>query len=105
MIPLGPPKEDAPAISFNQDVIEAGDEASDHEPEAKALAPPEAPAAPQRAPVASLLPRSERRARQAADREVRAAQRNAVLRDSDDSDSGDPFAELSAYVDVSYSES
>ena len=49
--------------------------------------------------------RSERRARQAADREVSATQRSPLLQDSDYSDSTDPFADLSAYVDVSYSNS
>ena len=106
-IMLGPLEQDAPAIPFNQHVIELADEASDHEQEPEAPAAPEpsaAPAAPQRARLAPLPSRSERHTRQAADGEVRAAQRNALLQDSDASDS-DPLAELSAYVDVSYSES
>ena len=89
VILLGPLEEDAPATLFNQDVIEAADEASDLESEAEAPAALEASAAPaasaasQRAPLGSLPSRSERRARQAVDREVRAAQRNALLQDSD----------------------
>ena len=104
VILLGPPEQDAPAIAFNQHVIEPADEAGDHEPEPAAPAAPELPAAPQRAPLAPLPSRSKRLARQAADCQVRAAQRNALLQDSDDSDS-DPFAQLSADVDFSYSES
>ena len=99
VILLGPPEQDARAIPFNRRAIEPNDEASDHQPEPEAPSAPKAPAAPaapQRAPLASLPSRSKRRARQAADREVRAAQRNALLQDSDDSDSSDPFAKLSA---------
>ena len=36
---------------------------------------------------------------------MRAAQRDALLQDCDDSASSNPFAELSAHVDVSNSES
>ena len=100
MIVLGPLEQDASAIPFNQHVFEIADEAIDHEPELEALAATQAPA-PQRAPLAFLPSKNERCARQAADREVR----DALLQHSDDCDSSDPFAELSAYVDVTYSES
>ena len=108
---LGPLEQGALAISFNQDVIELADEASDHELGPETSAAREANAAlaalvaPQRAPLASLLSRSERCARQAADLVVRAGGPNALLQDSNDSDNVDPFAELSAYVDVSYHKS
>ena len=108
VILLRPSKEDAPAISFNQHVCEPIDATSDHEPEPKALAAPEpaaAPAAPQRAPLAPLPSRSKKLAKLADDREARAAQRNALLQNSDDADNNDPLAQLSAYVNASYSES
>ena len=105
---LGPPEQDALAISFNQHVIEPADEASNHEPEPNPPAAREARAPcvePQRAPLAGLPSRRERCARQVAYLEVMAAQRNALLRDSYDFDSSDPFAELSVYADVKCSES
>ena len=117
MILLGPSEEDVPAIPFNHDVIEPADEASDDErkleagvaPEPpaapEALVAPVAPATPQSAPPATLPSKSERRARQAADREERAAQRNALLQDSDKYDNNDPFTDLCAQVDVNYSKS
>ena len=107
VILLGPLAQDAPTISFDQHVIEPADEASDHELEPEAPAAPELPAAlaaPHRALVAPLPPRSKRRAREAAERAMSTAQRNALLQDFDDGDS-DPFAERNAYVNVSYSES
>ena len=99
VILLGTPKQDASAILFNQHVIEPADEASDHEPEPEARAacePPALPAVPQRAPLAPLPSRSQRHARQAADGEVRATQRYALLQDCNDCDSSDPFVELYA---------
>ena len=117
VILLGPSEEDVPAIPFNHDVIERADEASHHEPKPEAGVAPEfpaapeapaapvAPATPQSAPLAKLPSKSERPARQAADREETAAQRNDLLQDSDESDSSDPFTDLCAQVDVSYSES
>ena len=110
VILLVPPEQDAPAIPFNQHVIEPADEATDREPEPKAPAAPEAPAtpaalgAPQRAPLVGLPSRGQTRARQAVDCEVRTAERPSLLHNSNHSDSSD-FAELSAYVDVSSSES
>ena len=102
LMQLGPPEENAPAIPFNHDDIEATND-GDHAPEPVAPRAPEAPAAPtaraapQRAPLTSLPSRGESLARQAANREVRTVERNPVRRDSDDSGSSDPFGELSAY--------